>query len=623
MASQIKITFTGGSLLGEERTLSLGAPALLGRSHSASVRLKEPDVSGQHLEFRDEPDGVHAVCLGRNGFDLNGTVIPEGESRKVGIGDVLTLGSRVRLRIDAVFAGASAGSDAGADSDSETFATRVFEPDATATVATQFARPDEIAAASADETFATALADADAVASAPASLRGSMDEAPIDEADSVSAMTPPHLHAPISPADENPTQDESATSSVDAAADFGVPDEAADAPTTGSATGLSDGETVEMKTRQASMDEIFRMKRMLEAKKRFRIRMVGFAALVFFVVLGTITFVNWPREERYLSHPTKPGTDIPDISTYEVRSESGSLEMEVDYPNAPGMSKSESASGIEIATFTGKKRNVPFRLSFVRRSDSAQLRLSLAECADAEVKDLKRRGYMFLDSDADSDIDEESRSGFLFFEEEYEGSCAVKMQHGTRFFRHEYVREEGGMKWHGILILLRDRIVVYRLMREIPEDAWTRGGYLVRVDPNINLTDGFLKNRWESSGSFGTVSLNDFDSQAESVRLQLDRGRVGDWSRIGKKIDMLMAMSFSGSADQRKTARNLLDRLRKMKSNLYNEFRMQYEIGLKERNETKMRQAFEACRGAFGGDNLDLRSRRINDPEEWSCQLRR
>ena len=125
MASQIRITFTSGSLLGEERILALDEPAVLGRSHSAAVRLKEPDVSGKHIEFRDEVDGVSAFCLSRNGFTLNGSIVAEGESRKLRADDVLTLGARVRLRIDTVIAGSAASFAA---DDEATFATRAYEP---------------------------------------------------------------------------------------------------------------------------------------------------------------------------------------------------------------------------------------------------------------------------------------------------------------------------------------------------------------------------------------------------------------------------------------------------------------------------------------------------------------
>lgn len=619
MASQIKITFTGGSLLGEERTLPLDGFAVLGRSHSAAVRLKEPDVSGRHLEFREEADGVHAVCLSRNGFNLNGANVCEGESRVVRADDVLMLGTRVRIRIDSVMTG---GRPSPSASDEATFATMAIEPSATATEATQFATPDRVAAASASETFATLVADAEAIAAA-GNIHASMEETPLGEADSTAPVA---VNSPSasSPADEAPTQDEQdVETAVDASADFGVPDDSPDAQTTGSASGSADGETVEMKTRQASMDEIFRMKAMLEAKKRFRVKMVGFAILVFFVVLGMIVFVNWPREERYLSHPLKAGTDKRDISQYIVKSDAGSIEMVVDYPNSPNMIKEESDAGIEVTTATGKNRNVPFRISFVKKSNPAQLKQSLAQYAASELADLGRRGFVFLMHTGDGLHEPGDKSFVRFFEREYPGWCEVATQGGTRFFQQEYVREDRNVKWHGFITIIRKGVFVYRLMREIPDDAWLNGKHLLGSYANLALYRSFLADRWESPGVDQMLVDADFDSLAESIKGDLNKERISDWHRIGKKVDTLMYLSYSCGSEQRKIAKKLLSQYRRSKANSYNEFRNQYDIGKRERNEAKMREAFEACRGAFGNDPTDLRSIKVNDPEEWSCRIER
>ena len=620
MAGQIKITFTGGSLLGEERAMALDGFSVIGRSHSAAVRLKEPDVSGKHIEFREVKGGVEAFCLSQNGFDLNGTHVSKGECRPVCAGDVLLLGSKVRIRIDAVLSG---GRQALPAQDEATFATRAVEPGATATVATQFATPDQVVA-SVGETFATVAADAEAIAAvSPESIRGSVEEATFSEADSMAPAVPRPMAA-MPPADDAPTQDEgNVETSIDAAADFGVPDDSTAGQTTGSVSGSADGETVEMKTRQASMDEIFRMKRMLEAKKRFRAKMVGFAAMMFFVVLGAVVFVNWPREERYLTHPLKRGTDKRDISQYIVKSDSGDIEMVVDYPNAPGMIKNEGEASIEVATFTGKRRNVPFRLSFVKKKDPAQLRLSLIQCAQAEMRELESAGYVFVRAQPELVLGREASSDVRFFEVEYPGWSQVVPQSGTRFFQCEYVKTEQSLKWHGFIGIIRKGINVYRLMREIPDDAWQQGRFLLSSYANLALYKNFDAGRWESPGDGRLLHDSDFDSIAVSVRHDLDVGRTGDWPRIGVKIDTLMAMSYSGGDDRRKTAVQLLNRLRKAKANCYNEFRMQYEIGRKEHSEAKMRKAFEACRGAFGGDPSDLRSIRVNNPEEWSCHIDR
>ena len=196
----------------------------------------------------------------------------------------------------------------------------------------------------------------------------------------------------------------------------------------------------------------------------------------------------------------------------------------------------------------------------------------------------------------------------------------VATQGGTRFFQQEYVREDRNVKWHGFITIIRKGVFVYRLMREIPDDAWLNGKHLLGSYANLALYRSFLADRWESPGVDQMLVDADFDSLAESIKGDLNKERISDWHRIGKKVDTLMYLSYSGGSEQRKIAKKLLSQYRRSKANSYNEFRNQYDIGKRERNEAKMREAFEACRGAFGNDPTDLRSIKVNDPEEWSCR---
>ena len=620
MAGQVKITFTGGSLLGEERTIQLDGFAMLGRSHSATVRLKEPDVSGRHLEFRAEADGVYAVCLSRNGFTLNGGAVSEGDSRKISVDDVVMLGSRVRFRVDAVL-------DDSRDDVPEvsTFATRAADPGATATIATQFAKADEVPVPE-GATFATMMADASVIAAAGASaesLRGSVEETPLDEANSVSAPAPAPVARP--PLDDSPTQDEgdNVETSVDAAADFGLPPYSPDDQPTGSRTGLSDGETVEMKTRQASMDEIFRMKRMLELKKRFRMKMIVFAAFALFSMLGVIVYSRWPRQEQYLTNPVSPGSNDSDFASFVVKSRSGSVDLEVKYPKSPGMIVRESESGIEVSTMTGRDRDVPFRLSFAKRSDLWQLRHSLGEAAEREMDALCGAGYVFFRADDDKYMTAEERSGFFFFEILHKGWCRILTQRGTRFFRKEFTRTEGDMKWHGLLIVFRNGTYVYRLLREIPDSQWARGKYLLREFPNLALYPGFLRRHWESPGEAGLKNSAAPAELRARVRELLDKGWPADWGEITMCTDTLVVKSFEGSKEDREMASSLLAEFRKAKDNAYRLFENRYRIAVSNENKKDVEDVFNACYGAFGNDPLDMRSRSVNDPKEWSCQLSR
>ena len=95
----IKIVFTRGSRAGEEISLDMSSPILIGRSHAATVRLTEPDISGRHIEIVVDADGVCAVSLGGRGFVVNGETVEKGSSRVLATGDEVSIGSNVRFRV--------------------------------------------------------------------------------------------------------------------------------------------------------------------------------------------------------------------------------------------------------------------------------------------------------------------------------------------------------------------------------------------------------------------------------------------------------------------------------------------------------------------------------------------
>ena len=96
----MKIVFTRGSRAGEEISLDMSSPILIGRSHAATVRLTEPDISGRHIEIVVDADGVCAVSLGgHSGFVVNGKTVEKGSSRVLATGDEVSIGSNVRFRV--------------------------------------------------------------------------------------------------------------------------------------------------------------------------------------------------------------------------------------------------------------------------------------------------------------------------------------------------------------------------------------------------------------------------------------------------------------------------------------------------------------------------------------------
>ena len=61
MPSTWKVTVVGGDENGMDFTFPANKSVLIGRSRSADLRLKEPDVSGRHVELFVDVDGTPQI----------------------------------------------------------------------------------------------------------------------------------------------------------------------------------------------------------------------------------------------------------------------------------------------------------------------------------------------------------------------------------------------------------------------------------------------------------------------------------------------------------------------------------------------------------------------------------
>lgn len=610
MSNAMQITFTGGALLGDERTFSIDVPVVFGRSHSADVRLKEADVSGRHAEML-MLGGVPCIrCLSRHGLVLGVDKVAEGEIRHISPGDVVSLGVHVRFRIDKI------GDISGDGMESMTFETRAMT--GSVTFATRAAHEGNDDAGTL-ESFAQ---------------RGVLEEAPVSDSESPR----PPLSSSASAADMKAAADAMSTGSLStqasipsiqetAAAPMDFKKPADDGPTmllpglTDSRTGTDGSKTQAIQTQLADMNVITRMKKAQLAKKKMRRKLLFFAFAAFMAMLATIVYVHWSSPEEELSQPLIKGTDKPDIAQYEVKSPAGYIAMVVDYPNDPRMKVSESSDGIDVTTYTGRDRDAVFRLSFLRRVDIRQYHLSLAQSAEQEMEAFSKRGYVFMGDREDSSLDAESRAGILFFEEEAPYACNVMTQQGTRFFRREFQHEDGGVKWHGMMTLIRDRDVVYRLMREVPDVLWPRARHLFIVDPNLTLSAPFLRRRWESPGDAAIAEIVIDEQTEQTIADTLARGWIADWPVVKKSIDALVVAGATSSPEARKRADALLAEYRKRRDALYNELQNRHYRAIINADEDGLLDSFNKCRSAFGDDPSDLRYKKVYDPREWTCQL--
>ena len=96
--TQLRISFTEGDNKGENYPLLPEQVVSVGRSHSNTIRLAAPDVSGKHLIIRTDKGGnINMEILSSR------TTVVNGKNAK--IGDILRLaaGSTVQLGNNTVF----------------------------------------------------------------------------------------------------------------------------------------------------------------------------------------------------------------------------------------------------------------------------------------------------------------------------------------------------------------------------------------------------------------------------------------------------------------------------------------------------------------------------------------
>ena len=82
-----RLTVVGGAENGKDFVLPGDRPVVIGRSHSADMRLTEPDVSGRHIELVADGGSCKARNLSRYASRINGVEMASGAEGAVKAGD--------------------------------------------------------------------------------------------------------------------------------------------------------------------------------------------------------------------------------------------------------------------------------------------------------------------------------------------------------------------------------------------------------------------------------------------------------------------------------------------------------------------------------------------------------
>ncbi len=369
-----------------------------------------------------------------------------------------------------------------------------------------------------------------------------------------------------------------------------------------------------MNAQPGSDASVMAARRAYSARRRLRSAAMWFSALALAATTGVTAYMRRPRIERWLSVPVKDGGGFDlERRTFEDASIPGAIAAAVDFPRDDRMITAEDGeSRLEVETFTGSARDVPFRLAFEIKRDPGELALSLEESARLV------RGRMESERGAVFEAESPGRGGMRFMEEDYPHSCGGKLLwRGTRFWMGEFTEEAKGVKWRGILIVMRNGDSRYTLERSIPESEWPRGRHLLWEDPNIAFSPVFLERRWESPGADAmerSLGRERLSALAEDG-LRLANPFPSLWPLLRRRLDALVASSWGCAQGERDRALRILARFRKKEDELYSTLTARYDIARMSRDRQSMQDAFSALMCVFGRCPWDRRSIKVNDPE--------
>ena len=588
------LMIVGGAFNGRERVFSGDSPVVVGRSHTANVQLpkSDADVSGRHVEFVVIDGIAHVRNLSQTRpVRVNGVDVPMGGRAPVQTGDMVELGGRVRVRLDAV------------PQTDNTLTIPEAIPAATATAATKFFEGDgslDIPTAVMEEASVTSSGGFVSPAPPPENLTSAtrvpdgMTSATRVPDGMTSATRVPDGMTSATRVPNSMLSDDSETETGDGAS--------------------GDGKTVEGETRAGSWEEIQAMKVTLDRRRKIRrFFIAGIFVLIAAALVAGYVVLGFMGTESGMSWPTNAdGKD--DVVKYAIKNAKGDKLLEVDYPGNPKITETKSPddNGITVLTWYGKRRDVPYFLMFEATSHPDELHIDLMTSVRRWIAKAKTSGEGFV---FDERILDELRT--KFFEDAYPRSCETKTLHGVRFVEFEYKRTwQDGKLWHGWAHYFRSGDTVYLLRREIPDFYWERGARRIKTDPSLAIYASFSETYWESPGDEKLVERESPDELKDMIRGALAKKRASDWRFLRHGIDTLLVRAWRTDAKTREFAESCLRQYRDVLRVYYHEKHNAFFTAKDNREEKKMRRIRQDAQAVF--DNPDERYYHlVNNGEVW------
>ena len=563
--SSWRLTVVGGALNGIDFTFPADKVVLIGRSHTADLRMKEADVSGKHLNLFVRDDGTPCMrnLSGHPGATkVNGEDYEAGAEIPVVARDYIWLGNKVKIRLDAV---PMPQKDEQMSASISLTGETSWMNEGEAGVPTAVIEEGEQTASSAGVavgTFATRPADG------TLATRLAQGTVATNLADGTFATRPAEgTFATVAVSDEAESRTKSAVDNGETV----VPEMANSADGTASGTvggdetvvlgGVGNGGTAVL---PPEMYEQYLVQKRKEDEQRAKWRKISVA--FGFVVVLSMLFVLWllNRPTTDYSHMSFPRLNgVPDVARYALRDSQGNKLVEVDYPRNDKMSVTVSpeSNGVSVVSYMGKDRDVPFFLQLEAIVRSDELEKSLMQSVSAWFARTEESGAGFV---FDEKMKNEVRP--QFFEEVFPKSCETRSLFGVRYVSFDYKRTwPDGALWHGVAIYFRKGDTVYLHRREIPEFYWARGGNrIASFDPNIAIYAEFINSYWESPGVEGLPVDRSIPELMASIRSVLAKERASDWRFLKKDIDAVLVRTWQTDPKTRDLAEGCLRQFREV-----------------------------------------------------------
>ena len=308
--TQLRISFTEGDNKGETYPLLPEQVVSVGRSHSNTIRLASPDVSGKHLIIRTDKGGnINVEILSSR------TTVVNGKNAK--IGDILRLaaGSTVIMGGNTAFVIEEDGGD-------DVMKTQIPSDDDQKT-----ALPSPGWKGDPADTEKTTMRTFDTAtivgkAPAPAPKQAPARKAPPAAGNTIVGQT--MVGSTIIQSGNNTIGADSAVSE----------------------------ETVAFQTRVASDDEMDKIKNSIKLKQRKKVILIALPLFLFFAIAVFLYFFLKPTAEEFVTWPADADGNF--LNEYQQLAPY----LAVVYPNVPGCTLAGDESNVEINTRIGKLQDV-------------------------------------------------------------------------------------------------------------------------------------------------------------------------------------------------------------------------------------------------------------------------